>query len=63
VAIPSANAKSASPSPKQPARRWPLRGRKQLVAFERNLSPSQKHEDFEKWKTDWEEGSWNTDLR
>jgi hypothetical protein len=37
----------ATPSTKQPARLWPLRGRKQLVAFEKNLSPSQKHEDFE----------------
>ena len=32
-----------SSSTKQPARPWPLRGRKQLDAFERNLSPSQKH--------------------
>jgi hypothetical protein len=38
----------ATPSTKLPARRWPLRGRKQLDAFERNLSPSQKHGLFTK---------------
>ena len=37
-----------SPSTKQPARPWPWRGRKQLDAFERNLSPSQKHGLFTK---------------
>ena len=37
-----------SSSTKQPARPWPLRGRKQLVAFERNLSSSRKHGLFTK---------------
>jgi hypothetical protein len=38
----------ATPPTKQPARPWPLRGRKQLDAFERNLTPSQKHGPFAK---------------
>jgi hypothetical protein len=37
-----------SSSTKLPARPWPLRGRKQLVVFERNLSSSRKHGLFTK---------------
>jgi hypothetical protein len=44
---------SSSPIAKQPFLHWTMRqrgrGRKQLVAFERNLSSSQKHGENRQW--------------